>query len=79
MHRVYGVDDRPGPAGDPFSHHPPPKAQGPLPEQMQRPQHTASPADAGLQAMTSGAGSTHLFAIFVFLFPTQSSVLCCLD
>ncbi|KAL0030531.1 hypothetical protein WJX79_002190 [Trebouxia sp. C0005] len=48
---VYGVDDRPGPGGDPFSHHPPPKAQGPLPEQMQRQQHTALTADAGLQAI----------------------------
>ena len=78
MHRVYGVDDRPGPAGDPFSHHPSPKAQGPLPEQTLRQQHTASTADAGLQAMTSVAGSTHLFVLFVFPFvslPTLS-VLC---
>jgi hypothetical protein len=68
MYRVYGVDDRPGPGGDPFGHHPAPKAQGPLPEQTLRQQHTASTADAGLQAMTSAAGSTHLFVIFVFLF-----------
>lgn len=81
MHRVYGVDDRPGPGGDPFSHHPPPKAQGPLPEQMQRQQHTALTADAGLQAIPFVAGSTHLFVVFCLppRFPTQSSVLYCVD
>ena len=75
MHRVYGVDDRPGPAGDPFSHHPPPKAQGLLPEQTLRQQHTASTADAGLQAMTSVAGSTHLFVIFVCPFVSLPKAL----
>ncbi len=77
MHRVYGVDDRPGPRGDPFSHHPPPKAQAPLPEQTLRQQHTASTADAGLQAMTSAAGGTHLFVIFVFLFVSLPKAKCC--
>ena len=74
---MYGVDDRPGPGGDPFSHHPPPKAQAPLPEQTLRQQHTASPTDAGLQANISAAGGTHLFVIFVFLFVSLPKAKCC--
>ncbi len=77
MHRVYGVDDRPGPGGDPFSHHPAPKAQAPLPEQTLHQQHTASSTDAGLQAMTSAAGGTHLFVIIVLLFVSLPKAKCC--